>query len=227
MRIDPTFEIPADGPLEPQRLHAMLNYLNDFKYRRDDLKDAGALQYMNGHSKDAGALQYMNGHSKEADVFHWTGEVPVVLCIGTDRIIGDCLGPLTGTMLEKATGGRMPVYGTLHRTVHALNLCEKAAEIKKKHPGRLILAVDASLGSYNQIGEVLVRQGQICPGSGVSKDLPPVGDVSITGIVGCESSQPYLDLQTARLSTVSAMAEQICRCILNVCAAEISTVPDL
>ena len=30
---------------------------------------------------------------------------PVILCVGTDRIIGDCLGPLVGTMVEKGAKG--------------------------------------------------------------------------------------------------------------------------
>lgn len=144
-------------------------------------------------------------------------DIPVVLCIGTDRIIGDCLGPLVGTMLCRDAGEALSVYGTLQNTVHALNLPEAIAQIKKKHPRRMILAVDASLGSMNQVGSVFVRPGCLRPGAGVSKNLPEIGDVSITGICNSESSRPYLDLQTARLSTVSAMADRICACILEVC----------
>lgn len=142
---------------------------------------------------------------------------PVILCIGTDRIIGDCLGPLVGTMLNKSAGKYLTVYGTLQNTVHALNLCETIAQIKKKHPDRIIIAVDASLGAYEHIGGVFVRPGCLRPGAGVCKDLPEIGDIAITGIANSESSQPYLDLQTARLSTISSMADKICGCILETC----------
>lgn len=141
---------------------------------------------------------------------------PVILCIGTDRIIGDSLGPLVGSILEKKASGTFPVYGTLHDPAHALNLWAINTEIKKKHPNSPVIAVDASLGNSTHIGSVFVRPGSIAPGSGVKKNLPPSGDIAITGIVNEQSSHPYLALQTARLSTVADMAEGIADCLLQV-----------
>lgn len=147
-----------------------------------------------------------------------SGRAPVILCIGTDRIIGDSLGPMVGTMLKSRGGGALPVYGTLEHTVNALNLREKELQIKKKHPGSLVIAVDASLGSVETIGSVYIHSGCLHPGAGVRKNLPGIGDISITGITNMESCHPYLALQTARLCTVNKMAEYICECILGVCA---------
>lgn len=141
---------------------------------------------------------------------------PVILCIGTDRIIGDSLGPLVGSILQKKSAGALNIYGTLPHPAHALNLPDINAAIKKKHPDSPVIAVDASLGSYKHIGSVFVRPGSIAPGSGVQKNLPPSGDIAITGIVNEESSHPYLALQTARLSTVADMAERIADCLLEV-----------
>lgn len=142
---------------------------------------------------------------------------PVLLCIGTDRIIGDSLGPMVGSMLEKYSNEKLHVYGTLQNTVHALNIDAIKKQIKKKHPDSLIIAVDASLGPIEQIGSVYVRSGCLYPGAGVHKTLPAIGDIAITGITNAESSQPYLALQTARLSTIASMAEVICGCIETVC----------
>ncbi|MFR8547165.1 MAG: spore protease YyaC [Lachnospiraceae bacterium] len=155
--------------------------------------------------------------SRAASPVRYRHMPPVILCIGTDRIIGDCLGPLAGSMIKKAAGEHLPVYGTLEHTVHALNLSAISQEIKKKHHGQIMIAVDASLGSYEHIGSVFVRPGCLRPGAGVRKKLPGVGDIAITGIANGESSSPYLDLQTARLSTISRMAEMICDCILDAC----------
>ncbi len=48
---------------------------------------------------------------------------PVVLCIGTDRVTGDSLGPLVGTFLHAYGSDRyLSIYGTLDFPVHALNL---------------------------------------------------------------------------------------------------------
>ena len=141
---------------------------------------------------------------------------PVILCIGTDRIIGDSLGPLVGSRLAE-TGLLPHVYGTLEAPVHALNLRETLDEIKKRHPFSTIIAVDASLGSKSGIGSIFVRGGGLHPGAGVSKNLCPAGDISITGITNMEDGCPLLSLQTARLSTVMRMAEQIAECILEAC----------
>ena len=73
---------------------------------------------------------------------------PVVLCIGTDRVTGDSLGPLVGTFLHAYGSDRyLSIYGTLDFPVHALNLEDACRQIKKKHPRNLIIAVDASLGT--------------------------------------------------------------------------------
>lgn len=143
-------------------------------------------------------------------------KVPVVLCIGTDRILGDSLGPLTGSLLQKKCTGQFAIYGTLQEPAHALNLAQINAAIKKKHPDSPVIAIDASLGSSDQIGSVFVRAGSISPGAGVRKSLPPSGTIAITGVVNEESLHPYLALQTARLSVVAAMAEQIADCILEI-----------
>ncbi len=145
---------------------------------------------------------------------------PVILCIGTDRIVGDSLGPLTGSLLQKHMENfknPLAVYGTLEAPVHACNLAETLEQIKKEHPDSIVIAVDASLGCHYKVGSVLIRSGSIRPGMGVKKNLPAVGDISITGIAGVQSSRPYFVLQSVRLSLIMSMAEQICECILNVC----------
>lgn len=140
---------------------------------------------------------------------------PVILCIGTDRLIGDSLGPMVGSLLVRS-GCPFPVYGTLASPVHALNLAERTAELKERHPFAPVIAIDASLGPGHRIGCISLRPHGLQPGAGVNKRLATAGDISITGITNADSLQPYLSLQTARLSTVMEMAEEICACILRI-----------
>ena len=112
---------------------------------------------------------------------------------------------------------QLNVYGTLQHTVHALNLEEISIQIQKNHTDCTVIAIDASLGDRSDIGSVFVRAGTLRPGAGVNKNLPQIGDITITGIAGEQSRHPYLTLQTVRLSTVVQMAEQICGCIMEVC----------
>lgn len=141
---------------------------------------------------------------------------PVILCIGTDRLIGDSLGPVVGTLLVRAACP-LPVYGTLSAPVHALNLEEYTEKIQAVHPHAPVIAVDASLGPNHRIGCISLRPCGLLPGSGVNKHLICAGDISITGVTNEDGRHPYLSLQTARLSTVMEMAEKICACILSIC----------
>lgn len=147
---------------------------------------------------------------------------PVILCIGTDRVTGDSLGPLAGSFLE-AYGAFHPltVYGTLDAPIHALNLSRNLRRIKNKHPLRPILAVDASLGARRHVGYITLGRGSLAPGAGVQKNLEPVGDLFITGIINAASSGGQLALQNTRLAPVARLACCIARGILEACA----TVP--
>lgn len=140
----------------------------------------------------------------------------VFLCIGSDRVTGDSLGPFIGYQLEKHAPRSFSVYGTLEDPVHALNLAEVLDKIKRKHPRALIVAVDASLGSRKHLGFISVGTGSIRPGAGVKKELPDIGDVFITGIVNLSGSFEHLLLSTTRLSLVVSMADAITAGILQI-----------
>ena len=60
---------------------------------------------------------------------------------------------------------------------------------------------------------------------GVQKDLPPVGDIHITGIVNTAGIMEQLTLQTTRLSTVVALADVIACGILKILPAETDLSP--
>ncbi len=139
----------------------------------------------------------------------------VLLCIGTDRVTGDSLGPLIGYKLSQLDIPGLFVYGTLNQPVHALNLEQVLEEIREQHPDLPVLAVDASLGHQKHLGCCTLCKSSIRPGIGVKKDLKKVGDISITGIV-CEAT-PYaqLQLQTTRLCTVMGLADYISEGILQ------------
>lgn len=139
----------------------------------------------------------------------------VFLCIGTDRITGDCLGPWVGQLLSPHIPSDFFVYGTLSFPVHALNLVDTWNYIQHRHPKGLIIAVDASLGQKKHLGYVTIADGALYPGAGVQKELPPVGDIHITGIVNIAGVLEQLTLQTTRLSTVISLADTITQGILN------------
>jgi len=133
----------------------------------------------------------------------------VFLCIGSDRITGDSLGPLIGHQLSKCRLKNSHVYGTLAEPVHALNLNSTIDMVANKHSSALVIAIDASLGSKKHLGFITIGNGSIAPGAGVHKKLPPVGDIFITGIVNITGTFEHFLLQTTRLSTIVSMADSI------------------
>jgi len=132
----------------------------------------------------------------------------VFVCIGTDRATGDCLGPLIGYKIKDMKYRNVHVYGTLEDPVHAKNLHEYM-ELFKKFENPFIVAIDACLGRLERIGFVSIKEGPLSPGSGVNKNLPSVGNVSITGIVNVGGFMEIMILQNTRLSIVMNMANLI------------------
>lgn len=134
----------------------------------------------------------------------------VIVCVGTDRATGDSLGPLTGSKLETLSPLQdIKLYGTLDEPVHAKNLEKTIEKIKTIHKDSLVIAIDASLGKTCHIGYIKIGEGCIRPGAGLNKNLPPIGDFYITGIVNFSGMMEAIVLQTTKLSLVMKMANII------------------
>lgn len=147
---------------------------------------------------------------------HIKGKDTVYVCIGTDRSTGDALGPLVGDRL-KILGYK--AYGTTKDLIHAGNLEQKMQEIKSKHPHSTIVAIDASLGRSERVGVISVSEGPLKPGAGVGKNLQPVGDCHISGVVNVAGFMEYIVSANTPLSRVFNMAKKIVR-IINIATAE-------
>ncbi|WP_017413499.1 MULTISPECIES: spore protease YyaC [Clostridium] len=138
----------------------------------------------------------------------------IIVCIGTDRCIGDCLGPLVGTYLKERFFP-LPVYGTISEPIHALNLEARLAEIKSSHPNCKIIGIDACLGPFSSIGEIQVRNYPINPGKGVGKILPPVGDISIIGIVDSSDDDEPFTSRNIRLNLIVQLSKIITHSLMH------------
>ncbi len=182
-------------------MDALLNKNNSGKEKRKSVK------YFNPGNKNSYSdfcnslsLLLANNNADTRDI--------VIICIGSDRATGDCLGPLVGNRLIKC-GLPVSVYGTLDSPVHARNLSETLDKIHRYHYNPLIIAIDASLGNSRHVGYVTLGKGALKPGTGVEKDLPQVGDICITGIVNVSGMINQMLLQTTRLNLVMQLSDFI------------------
>lgn len=144
------------------------------------------------------------------NISNFLNENTVIVCIGTDKFIGDCLGPLVGTFL-KESNFPLPVYGTIDDPIHALNINNKINEINSLHKDAYIIGIDACLGNKNSIGEIHIRDFPISPGKGVGKSLPSVGDISVVGIVDSNENSDFFSSRSIRLSLIFEIAKTISR----------------
>jgi len=140
----------------------------------------------------------------------------IIVCIGTDRCIGDCLGPLVGTFL-KERNFPLPVYGTIPDPIHALNIDRKLSELKALHPQSNFIGIDACLGDEGSIGEIQARDFAIHPGKGVGKSLPDVGESSIIGIVDSSENNEIFSNNSIRLDLIISMARTIVNSLIHSC----------
>lgn len=138
----------------------------------------------------------------------------VIVCIGTDKCIGDCLGPLIGTFLIEKNFS-LPVYGTLDKPIHALNIDTELKKIYRLHPNSTIIAIDACLGDIHSIGEIHLKTDPLKPGKGVGKTLPSVGNISILGIVDASTRKDLFSNRAIRLSLIMDIAKVITNAILT------------
>lgn len=139
----------------------------------------------------------------------------IVLCIGSDRFVGDCLGPLIGHKLAFGCNDNIIVYGTLESTVNAVNFRKVIDSIYNKYYNPFIIAIDSSIGERCHIGSISLREGGISPGIGFGKMLPKVGHISITGIVAQSGITFEGFIHTVRMRLVVQVADFIVTGLLN------------
>ena len=105
------------------------------------------------------ATCYINGKSDSAPYLladqlisllchsHFGSAAPVFLCIGTDLVTGDSLGPLVGTWLHCSSAFPYTVYGTLSQPVPEMNLRETMYKVSISNTDIPVIAIVACLGS--------------------------------------------------------------------------------
>lgn len=133
----------------------------------------------------------------------------IFLCIGSDRCTGDSLGPLVGYKIKGSYKNKIYIYGSLESPVHSQNLVDIINKINLSFSNPYIVAIDSSLGKINNIGKVFINKKPLLPGLALNKDLPPVGNLSIIGIVNISGNFDFIVLQNTRLYTVMNLADCI------------------
>ena len=143
----------------------------------------------------------------------------IFLCIGTNRVIGDCFGPLVGSKLKHyfSQEENVEVIGDIENIVSLKNVYSIINQIQEQEA--FVIAIDAALSCNNKIGTIIVNQNKMNIGSGINKRNLYIGDISIKGIVAKDFKNPkhnFNTLQNMPLSVIIDMAEYVSTGIYNV-----------
>ena len=136
------------------------------------------------------------------------GKRPIFICIGSDLVLGDSLGPLVGTFLKNKNIGAY-IYGTLNFPITAKEVEYARTYLKQMHPNSITIAIDAAIGGADDVGLIRVINKGLKPGLGVDKNLGAIGDISIIGVVASKSNKNNNLFNLTRLNLVYKMAENI------------------
>lgn len=146
----------------------------------------------------------------------------VFLCIGTDRITGDCFGPIVGDKLKRKSDKinlKLNVYGTLEETISSSNLYLKLNEINLKYKNPTIVAIDSALSTEENIGKLVVCNNFLETAKGIEKKGAKLGNISIMAIVGKKEKTLYENmdiLQNTPLNIVMNLANIVSEGIIEV-----------
>ncbi|MCM1306143.1 MAG: spore protease YyaC [Bacteroides sp.] len=132
----------------------------------------------------------------------------VIVCFGTTAISGDSLGPTVGSLLRDKYKVSAFVYGTDGHCVNGKNMGEWMEFIKSVHGDALYIAIDASLGAGEKIGQIILRPDGVCPAA-IKGKTNRFGDVGILGVVAKNTSDPLMQLMTVSKLYVDKMADKI------------------
>ncbi len=138
------------------------------------------------------------------------GKKFIVCCIGTDAVIGDCLGPMVGSRLRERLCGKTYVFGSVERPIIAKDVKFISEFLKISFPDCEILAIDAAFGYEKEVGTIKLTDKPLKPGLGVNKDLPMIGTRSIMGILAKKGDD---FLNSVRFSTVLPFVSVISQAI--------------
>lgn len=145
------------------------------------------------------------------------------VCIGNGKIIGDSLGPLIGTVLEKnkrliQNNVKIDVIGTFENPILYYNVEEFIKNIDSQDYSEIVI-IDSALGSKENIGKVMITPAEILIGVGVNRGRMVKGDIILKGVVGINYnniSRNLMELESVEAKQVEKIASKMLDIIYSI-----------
>lgn len=146
----------------------------------------------------------------------------VILCVGTDKLIGDLVGPIAGQKLKRLFKDfeKITVYGDIKETVNITNLNEIISEIIANYDQPFIITIDSALGPKEKVETVWVSTGNLNPGSALKKQESCRSNVNFKAVVGENLKNTILNfnvLNSIERNVVQRLANEITYHVYKMC----------
>ena len=107
-----------------------------------------------------------------------------ILCVGTDKIMGDAIGPIVGSNLKHLENEYLQVFGTRNNTLDFNNAKEILNNIYDNFEKPYIITIDAALSNKRKVGEIVLNKGFIKIGKALNKSICFYSNTNINCVVG-------------------------------------------
>ncbi len=157
-----------------------------------------------------------------ASLIRFDKGLPIFVCIGSDRVVGDMIAPLVAERMVRDHKVTAYVYGRLHNPITLSNLSKAMEYITSTHIGQQVIIIDASLGKLSEVGKVKLLHSGCVPAGGFGKSDKVYGEISILPVVSTTGISDKTFLTCAKFDNILRLSRNIADCVavsLKVAAA--------
>lgn len=124
----------------------------------------------------------------------------VILCVGSNKIIGDCIGPMVGQMLKNILKEEknIIIYGNMKETLNFKNarqVIENVFEIYKKP---FVITIDSALGTKEMLENIIISTGWMKIGNSLGRSICYYSHINIKGVVGKKKNTLRENIETLK-----------------------------
>ena len=146
----------------------------------------------------------------------------VILCIGTDKLVGDLVGPIAGHKLKRLFKNceKVKIYGDIKQTVNITNVNDIVLKISTSFNQPFIITIDSALGPREAIETVYVSTGGLEPGRALEKKKSYSSNVSFKAVVGEDfqnAALNFYELKSINRKVVQRLANEITYHVYKMC----------
>lgn len=143
----------------------------------------------------------------------------VFLCVGTNKCIGDSLGPCVGEILSnKIKSDYIQIIGDLKNNVNSCNFNSVINHINNTIKNPYFIIIDSALSRKDIIGEIIINKKSMVVGEALNKQHKCIGNISIKGIVAennKNSIQNFINLNNVPKEMITELSCKIANQILQ------------